>query len=114
MTDPTDDLALEVSHGDRNDLPLVIVAASGEIDTANNHRLEQLLVSIADDGRRDAVVVELGNVTFIDSSGLRALLTGQRAVVAAGRSFSIGDVSESVRRVLEITGLSDPLGLSGP
>jgi anti-sigma B factor antagonist len=114
MTDPTDDLALEVSRHDRDNARLVVVAVSGEIDTANNHRLEQLLVSIADDGRRDGVVVDLGKVSFIDSSGLRALLTGQRAVVAARRSFCIGDASEPVRRVLEITGLSDALGLSGP
>lgn len=110
MTDPTDDLVLEVTRDSGGGRPTVVVAAEGEIDTANNQRLEQVLASLAH-GDAD-VVVDLSAVTFMDSSGLRALLTGQRAVLAAGRSFRIGDASDAVRRVLEITGLSDVLGLS--
>jgi anti-sigma B factor antagonist len=110
MNDSTDDLVLEVIRDTSGDMPTVVVAAAGEIDTANNQRLEQVLSSLAH-GDAD-VVVNPSAVTFMDSSGLRALLTGQRAVLASGRSFRVGAASDSARRVLEITGLADVLGLA--
>ena len=84
----------------------------GEIDAANNQHLEDVLTSLAH-GDAD-VVVDLGAVTFIDSSGLRSLLTGQRSARAAGRGFRIADASDAVRRVLEITGVADVLGSPQP
>lgn len=112
MTRSTCDLVLEVKHETKGDAPTVVVAAVGEIDAANNQHLEDVLTSLAH-GDAD-VVVDLGAVTFIDSSGLRSLLTGQRSARAAGRGFRIADASDAVRRVLEITGVADVLGSPQP
>ena len=48
--------------------------------------------------------IDLTGVTFIDSSGVRALL---RLVRAYGPRVSVGPVSESVQRVLAIAGVDD-------
>ena len=57
------------------------------------------------------MVLDLGEVSFIDSSGLRALLIGRDAVVSAGGEFELVNPSTVVRRLLQITGLEEKFGL---
>lgn len=96
-----------------NDAGRVVVTAAGEIDSSNCASLEDLLRAVADEGASSEVVVDLGEVSFIDSSGLRALIVGQRAIVKADGSLAISAASSSVRRLFEITGLAGQLGLAG-
>jgi anti-sigma B factor antagonist len=51
------------------------------------------------------VFVDLGGVTFIDSSGLVALLSIKQLATADGIPFVLVDPSPVVRRLLESTGL---------
>ena len=81
----------------------VLVVAEGELDLVGAPRLLQAL---PDDG--DApVVVDLGAVGFMDSSGLRSLLEARRRCAEAGRGFAIARPSEAVRRVLELVDLTE-------
>jgi anti-sigma B factor antagonist len=69
-----DDLVITVDVDDDS----VLVSVRGEIDRANAHELEQRL----NDATRASVprIVDLTEVTFIDSGGLRALqMSAQRA-----------------------------------
>ncbi len=49
------------------------------------------------------VIVDLTECRFLDSSGLRFLLTTQREVTADGGRFELVAVEPSVLRVLELT-----------
>jgi len=51
------------------------------------------------------IVVDLGAVTFIDSSGLGALIAGLKATRQAGGDLRIADVPEQVMTVLRLTNL---------
>lgn len=51
------------------------------------------------------IVVDLGEVTFIDSSGLGALIAGLKATRQAGGDLRIADVPEQVMTVLRLTNL---------
>jgi anti-sigma B factor antagonist len=51
------------------------------------------------------IVVDLGQVTFIDSSGLGALIAGLKATRQAGGDLRIADVPEQVLTVLRLTNL---------
>ena len=51
------------------------------------------------------IVVDLGEVTFIDSSGLGALISGLKATRQAGGDLRIADVPEQVMTVLRLTNL---------
>ena len=57
-------------------------------------------------------VVDLGAVTFIDSSGLRVLIAFNDRVTADGGTVIVSNPSSSVRRLLQITGLESMFGLS--
>lgn len=52
---------------------------------------------------RTLVVVDLAATTFMDSSGLGALVGGLRAARAAGGDLRIAGVGPQVRTVLELT-----------
>lgn len=108
MTNETDgDLTLDTSDRDG----AVVVKAAGEIDSSNCGALQDLLTDVARRGAPGGLEVDLAAVTFIDSSGLRALIVGQRAMVDAGGALRVTSASESVRRLFEITGLVERLGL---
>jgi anti-sigma B factor antagonist len=51
------------------------------------------------------IVVDLGQVTFIDSSGLGALISALKATRQAGGDLRIADVPEQVMIVLRLTNL---------
>ena len=108
MTNETEgDLTIHTTDGDG----AVVVTVAGEIDSSNCGVLQDLLTDMARDRSSGGVDVDLAAVTFIDSSGLRALIVGQRAMAEAGGSLRVTAASESVRRLFEITGLVERLGL---
>ena len=56
---------------------------------------------------RPIIVLDLGEVTFLDSSGLGALVTIRTAAIEAGKDIRMRNVPSRVARVLAITGLTD-------
>jgi anti-anti-sigma factor len=56
-------------------------------------------------------VVDLAALTYIDSVGIGLLVASRRRLDAEGRTFSVRNPAPQVRRLLEITGLIEYLGL---
>jgi len=67
-------------------------------------------ITVASQGR-GPVEVDLSDVTFLDSAGLRALVTVAKAVRHLDRSFRVVHVAPPARRVIEICALEEYLGL---
>ena len=64
--------------------------------------------ALAESDETSAILLDLGAVDFIDSSGVRALIRVWRE---HGDRVRLVAASHPVRRVLEIAGLTDGLGL---
>jgi anti-anti-sigma factor len=79
-----------------------VVALRGELDVANSERVQQELTA----ANGSTVVVDLSELTFIDSSGLTALVHAHDEIIGRGSGFELRGVSGSVQRVFEITGLA--------
>lgn len=78
----------------------------GEIDLLAVQQLDgQIQVSF--DGQERLVVLDLAGVEFIDSTGLRMLLRIRQQVAEHGGSLLIGRLSRPVKRLLDLTRLSD-------
>ena len=77
----------------------VVVRLAGEFDLS----VERLFVEIVTDGvLRDAhssVVLDLDGITFLDSSGIRALLLTRKQALASGTRLPLRRPSTPVRRV---------------
>ena len=60
------------------------------------------------------IVVEIGGVNTIDSSGLRALLAARDLCDQAGVGFALDKMSDCVARIVRLSGLGALLGLPEP
>jgi anti-anti-sigma factor len=90
------------------------LAVEGELDLSSVSALEEA-VADALGGAEDGGVVELdlGGVTFMDSTGLRGLLTARQRAEAAGRRLRVVAATPAVRRVLELTHTAELFELDG-
>jgi len=84
------------------------VAPSGEIDLLVADELVQVLMD-ALSGSGGRVVVDLSDVTLLDSSGIRALLSAHKTASDDQRTLVVENCTPIVRRVLDITGVLDLL-----
>ena len=82
----------------------VVVIPTGELDLATAPALEKALAD-AFDGDSARVVLDLRELEFIDSSGLRTLLTARRRSDAAHAQFSLVAGHRGLERTLEIAGV---------
>jgi anti-anti-sigma factor len=106
MTDPTPAFALQSSVvGDD-----LVVAVSGEVDMTTAPELARAVETISSQTR--TVVVDLCGATFLDSSGLNALISAQRALLKRQVTLRIVAPADGiVRRVFEITQLTEALSV---
>lgn len=81
----------------------------GEADADN---CGQLGAALLDAHVVGPVHLDLGSLSFIDSSAVSELLRIQKDLAGRDIELSIVDASPAVHRVLEITGLLDLFGLS--
>ena len=83
-----------------------IVRVEGELDAYSAPSLEDLGANLLAEGTTE-IVLDLAGTTFLDSSGLRAILTLHRRIENDRGELSLGNPSEPVVRLLEITGLTE-------
>lgn len=81
-----------------------VVSVSGELDMSNADLLEARVRSLTA-ARPARIVFDLGGLRFMDSAGIAVLL---RAADSVG-TVSLRRPSDTVRRVIELTGLTEVL-----
>jgi anti-sigma B factor antagonist len=86
-----------------------LVSVAGEIDMATAPRLAETLVQFAN----GSVTVDLTDVTFIDCSGLTALIAAQRHVERRRGQLFVRGVNPITRKLFEMTGLATLLCATG-
>ena len=107
---PSSQLSLEV----RREGDAAVVLARGDIDLSTLAKATAAL-----DGARAgarSLILDLREVGFMDTSGLRLIIEEQRRAAATGYRFAVIRGSRRVQRLFEIAGLSgdDELFLDGP
>ena len=81
------------------------VALRGEIDAHSAPALAGRFETLP--AGDDDVVIDMADVTFMDSSGLRVLIDLHERLGAASRRLVIDSPSQPVTRLLEVAGLAD-------
>jgi len=84
------------------------VRLQGELDLASAPAVEERLAAIEEQGP-ERVVIDLGALAFIDSSGLRVLLLADSRARERGFELVLAPGPEPVQRVFEMTGALDVL-----
>lgn len=83
--------------------PSIVVEVDGELDMASAPQLEEALDRAWRDAP-DTIVLDLGNLRFMDMSGLRLLLGASQRAEERGTEFTLTNVRDSIRRVLTLVG----------
>ncbi|GAV31648.1 MAG: STAS domain-containing protein [Anaerosomatales bacterium] len=81
-----------------------LLAVRGEVDVYTSPLLKSRLGEAVDDGCLD-LIVDLEGVSFIDSSGLGALVSGLRRVKERSGSLRVVCTKDNILKVFRITGL---------
>ena len=81
----------------------LIVALEGEIDLEQAGAVRRALLDTLKKGR--TVLVDLSQVTYIDSSGIASLVEGLQVAKKQKSELALVAVSQRVRRVLELARL---------
>jgi anti-sigma B factor antagonist len=80
-----------------------VLALRGELDVATVGRLRRALTPVIEDAEAKLVVVDLVEVTFIDSTGLMTLLNALRRLVRRGGRLVLACSNPTVLRLFEAT-----------
>jgi anti-anti-sigma factor len=86
----------------------VTLTLAGELDMTTTPRLKKYLSTLAQT-HQGPIVIDLRQLTFLDSTGITALVAANGYARRDGWSLTIVNGSGQIRRVFEISGLSDVL-----
>jgi len=79
------------------------IALCGELDMAAAPILSDKLAPFEGNGV-STIVLDLNDLTFIDSSGLLAFLEVRRGAMSSGHRLLLSEAGPAARRLIEITG----------
>lgn len=89
---------------------LYTVRVVGELDQGTAPELREALTeTLGEQG--NAVLVNLSECSFIDSTGLSLLVEAKRKLASDERQFAVCCPDADVRRLLELTGIDRAVGL---
>ena len=86
----------------------VTVSLKGELDLSSVGKVEEELERVEKDGP-SVLVLDLSQLTFLDSTGLRAVVTADERARSNGRRLVIVRGPDPVQRVFAITRLEERL-----
>jgi anti-anti-sigma factor len=104
------DVRQQATEGDPHAFQLTV---SGDVDVCTAPALDGELDAVIAAGAR-LVVLDLTDVTFLDSTGLRSIVRAARELAARDGRLTCAGLSSAARRVLEISGLLAELTEPGP
>lgn len=84
---------------------LTILSVVGEMDLSNAADLKTVIEEQLSAGIISKLIIDLGKVSYLDSSGIGILVASFTKVRKAGGSLKLANLSETVRETLKLTNL---------
>ena len=94
----------KIQNGDKTTFAL-----SGRLNTLTAPQLQEMLVAEFDSAKH--VELDFSELAFISSAGLRVLILGRETANVKGGQLTITHVSEAIREVLEMAGVTKVLNI---
>jgi anti-anti-sigma factor len=104
-------LEITTTAGDAGE---VVLRVLGELDINTEPALTTALREVIESSPGQEVVVDLAELSFIDSSGVRALLEGSDRATRRGTRLRARNARGIVARVLYLTGVDELLEIASP
>ena len=107
----SDDAATDLSVDLSEEGDLTILTVRGELDAYSAPTLDAAFDEALAEGAQQ-LVLDLTEVGFIDSSGLRSMIRARKQVGDAPEALRVADPQPATVRLLDITGLTDHFPLA--
>lgn len=104
------DVQDQLRIGVRHEADRVVLALDGELDMATAELLQQAVESVDGDSET-MIVLDLQQLRFMDSTGLRIVLSARERCRGRGQEFAVTPGSQQVQRLLSVTGVAEHLNI---
>ena len=94
---------MEIQMSETSNIPVIEV--SGEVDLYQTNAIRDKVTELIG-GNKNKAIVNMSGVSYIDSSGLGALISCRTNMKKAGGDLKLSALTDTVKSVLEITKLS--------
>ena len=94
---------MEINKTESNGI--VEINISGRLDAATSSDAESLITGVIDDNH-SKILINLENLTYISSAGLRVLLVAAKEMKAKNGKIILSSLIDNVKSVFEISGFS--------
>jgi anti-sigma B factor antagonist len=84
----------------------VVLAVSGELDIGTVEQLRAALATVAEN-RPGLVILDCGDLHFLDSTGLGLFVGAQKQLAASGSQLVLANVGTKVGKPIRITGIQN-------
>ncbi len=84
--------------------PLKVVEPAGILDGTKAAEFRREISDCVDQGAQ-AILIDFKNVTFMDSSGLGALVLALKTVRAAGKMLALCSINDQIKMLFELTSM---------
>ena len=89
----------------------VTVVIAGELDHCAAPQIRRMLDDLLRDPALTHLILDLENLTFMDSSGIGVLLGRLRTLQARGGTLSVKNMQPSVEKLFRLSGLQRVIGI---
>ena len=93
-------MSLEVKVIKKKDY-VYVVELHGPIDTETHQQLDEELEEIIDD-KTKAVILDMGDVKYISSIGIRVVITAKKNLEAKNASFSMVNLQPQIKKIFDV------------
>lgn len=90
------------------------IALYGDIDFGNSPSVRETIRDAVGRSTPSGIRVDLGAVTFLDSSGIAVLVVAHRLASGAGAKYTVVNANPAVYEHLRLTGLAELFGVTRP
>ncbi|HEY4908690.1 MAG TPA: STAS domain-containing protein [Methylomirabilota bacterium] len=91
---------------------ITVISPRGDLGMGTADEMKRTLTKLVDDGSRK-LLVDLGEVGYVDSSGLGALVASLKHARVAGGDLRLCALQEDVRAIFEMTRLNKAVTIHG-
>lgn len=91
--------------------PSTVISLAGDLDPATAPMLEEAIEAAMEDASVKQIVLDLSQLSFVDSSGLRVFVTTRESLGSRGGELILRRPTANTRRLLDITGLGEVIDI---
>ena len=95
-------MEIKITHGEQ-----MVVAISGRLDTVTSVDFSNSLAN--EEVKEDIVIIDMKDLEYISSAGLRALLALKKSLAASNKALEIHNLNPVCQEVFKVTGFNNIL-----